>query len=370
MVRECLYCKTKFIINSSQQKFCCVQHKKEYRNIIKKQKRKEKLKKPREYKKVCIKCGKEFIAKTINRLECDYCRGRKNCEYCGKEFQSKDRYRKTCSVECDKKLRNLKTRQTSLKRYGTEYPNQTKEVKDKIRKSQIEHLGNHPSRIPEIMERRKQRNLKKYGVEQTLQVKKIRDQIVKTRKERYGEHMEEITKKSIETCMEKYGFKYGVLSPKCKCISISKENIRISNLLKEQGLENELEFKIENYSYDIHILNTNILIEVDPTYTHNSTNSYKIGDKVKPPKSSRYHYNKSIKARKHNYICIHKYDWQTDEDLIEFIKESNNFSYGIPRLHWYNQNTKEHFLDNSFDKDKMISNGFVEVFDDGLKLLN
>ena len=36
-----------------------------------------------------------------------------------------------------------------------------------------------------------------------------------------------------------------------------------------------------------------------------------------------------------------------------------------PKLHWYNCKTKEHLLDNNFNRNEMIEKGFVEICDDG-----
>ena len=364
MIRKCLLCGKEFKINSSQQKFCCVEHKKEF-------KKKSKVPKERQYILICSKCGKEFISKANNRKECDYCRGRKNCEYCGKEFQSENRRRKTCSVECDKLLRKKKTKQTSLERYGVESPNQTVEKINETKRTFKRKYGGHPSKTKEFIENRKKTCLDKYNVENTLQVKGIREKITKTRRKKYGQHMEKIIEKSRKTCLERYGYEYGIFSENNIIRSISKENVRVGEMLEQNGYEIRYEKPIGNYSYDIEILNKNILIEIDPTYTHNSTNGYYIKAKYKEPKDKYYHYNKTKLALESGYVCIHKFDWVTDVDLLKMIKKIDNsknlFNQDEPKLHWYNKTTNKYLLDNDFDSKDMLHKGYVGIFDDGLQ---
>lgn len=368
MNRSCLLCGKEFKINSSQQKFCCENHKDEFRKI---RKRKDsKGYKKREFNLICSKCGKEFIAKTPNRKDCDYCRGRKKCEYCGKEFQDKNKRRKTCSVECDKALRKKRTIETSLEKYGFESPNKSDKVIEKIRQTNKERYGGHPSRNKDIMKNRRETCLQKYGVENTLQVREIRNKITETRRKKYGEHMELITKKSEETCMKRYGFKYGILSPNNISISsISKENIRISKLLEQNNINISFEKRLRNYSYDLYI-QPNILIEIDPWYTHNSTKPHTIKGRTKDPKDKYYHYNKTKLALENKYICIHKFDWNTDKETLELIKNISNYNFrqGQPRLHWYNPKTKKHLRDfnESYNKQEMTDLGYVEIYDDGI----
>ena len=45
-------------------------------------------------------------------------------------------------------------------------------------------------------------------------------------------------------------------------------NLKFKELLDSLNIECELEYRIENRFYDIHIKNTKLLIEIDPTWTH------------------------------------------------------------------------------------------------------
>jgi len=70
-------------------------------------------------------------------------------------------------------------------------------------------------------------------------------------------------------------------------------------------LNKSREYPIENYIYDFKINNT--LIEINPTYTHNSTNTTWYNNKYIV--ETDYHLTKSQMAWKYGFECIHVWDW-------------------------------------------------------------
>lgn len=65
-----------------------------------------------------------------------------------------------------------------------------------------------------------------------------------------------------------------------------------------------------------------------------------------------------------------------DSDIVEVDNSKANFIYlkesGFeiinqiePQLHYYNGKTKEHIIDTSRDRDELLNDGFVEIFDCG-----
>ena len=80
------------------------------------------------------------------------------------------------------------------------------------------------------------------------------------------------------------------------------------------NIDYEREFPIGSYSYDFKV--KNYLIEIDPYATHNST----WGIRNNPPKSSNYHKQKSDLAKENGYFCIHKFDWDDSQKIIELLK--------------------------------------------------
>ena len=115
--------------------------------------------------------------------------------------------------------------------------------------------------------------------------------------------------KVAKTCLEKYGVSSYILSDDVKV-----QNNRISKtnrLFAEKSDITEFEYNVEGYSYDLK--KDNILIEIDPTITHNTEIPYihltkmctdKDCNKHKPISKS-YHLLKSMCAINNGYRCIH-----------------------------------------------------------------
>lgn len=157
------------------------------------------------------------------------------CKICGKEtqFQNFVRfYQKTCSKECNFKLRSKnmssnerqeKIKKTNLKKYGVEYPMQSsillkqmnnislekygvsnvfqsEIIKEKCKQTKLKKYGDEKFKN---WKKHKQTNLKKYGCEWALSNKEIREKSKNTMKLKYGvEHQsqnENIHKKQMFT---------------------------------------------------------------------------------------------------------------------------------------------------------------------------
>ena len=217
----------------------------------------------------------------------------------------------------------------------------------------------------QIQKQRKEALLEKYGVENTYQLDSSKEKSKQTKLERYGDEnynnckkhtktlysiygvtspalldkskeslmihygvsspmkSKEIKNKVKDTMMKRYGVPYYFLSNR-NGYTISKINKNFSNLLNNSNIENELEFVIDRKSYDLHILNSNILIEINPTYTHNSTLSCWFNNYNKPPLVNTYHIEKTKLALDNGYRCIHIWDWDNIDKIIEILKPKEN----------------------------------------------
>ena len=143
--------------------------------------------------------------------------------------------------------------------------------------------------------------IQKYGVSNTLKLKETQDKITSTN-------------------LELYGVPYYCQTEKCRSAkggnsSLSKPNLAFRQLLINNNIEYDTEYNLYTYSYDFHINNT-MLIEVNPTATHNSTNS-----PFNSPKPYNYHYEKSATARINGYRCIHIWDWDNTDKILFLLKE-------------------------------------------------
>ena len=122
--------------------------------------------------------------------------------------------------------------------------------------------------------------------------------------------------KTIKTNLQKYGVESCYQLPQCRLKgNDSKPNKLFAQLLDQNNIKYEREFPINNRSFDFKV--NNILIEINPSMTHNST--YGIYDNEPLPYD--YHFNKSILAKEHNYRCIHIWDWDNIDKILALLKE-------------------------------------------------
>lgn len=85
---------------------------------------------------------------------------------------------------------------------------------------------------------------------------------------------------------------------------VQYEVIKFSDKLNKLRIANEFEKYVGGKLYDIHIKDSNILIEIDPTYIHN-----RIGNHWDPNGLDKnYHLDKTVIAQKEGYRCIHVFD--------------------------------------------------------------
>lgn len=228
-------------------------------------------------KHVCILCGKEFTPKSGVGLICPDTHYRK-CAVCGKEFivtlHNKDTM--TCSKECQWK----KVKLTCLEKYGVDHP----------MKSRIGQQHFH-----DAME-------KKYGHRHALQVESLRQKQVKTNLERYDSPYYCITQDCIDKQTENSGI-------------ISKTNIRFGEILSREHIPYKMEKRIEAKSFDFELINKNIVIEINPSYTHTVIDTRYEGI------SKYYHRDKSQLAIDHGYRCIHVWDWDDWDKIIDLVKD-------------------------------------------------
>lgn len=230
--------------------------------------------------KICAYCGEWFIpnsgvAKICNKTHY------KNCEICGNQFirtpATDGDGITTCSPECTKE----KLKRNSLKKYGTAHPMQNKEVQARFHASMKS----------------------KYGVEHALQIPgKIKQQ----------------QKAAYITNLKHWGVPYACLTEQCiqsQGRIVSNINIEFTKHLKAYGIPYSLETRIEDKSYDIHLPEQNILIEINPTYTHSIIPTH-----WNTAVTKTYHLEKTQLAEKHGYRCIHVFDWDDWDKVLQLLQ--------------------------------------------------
>ncbi len=176
----------------------------------------------------------------------------------------------------------------------------------------------------EVAKKLKTNTLSLYRALQVYGIKKpktlVQENINKTWQEKYGTTnlnlVPEIMEKREQTCLKKYGAKCYLISQQCQSEfrNNSKPNREFAKLLKARGIEFEREFPIANNSFDFKV--GNILLEVNPYGTHNST----WGLFGKPGKDSKYHFEKSQLAEQNGYRCIHVWDWDDRDKILMLLQ--------------------------------------------------
>jgi hypothetical protein len=122
-------------------------------------------------------------------------------------------YKNISSISIKMKNWNIPTRtseETCMIKYGVKNSFLIEEVKEKIKKTNLEKFGvENPMQNDKIKEKKKQTCLDKYGVEYPIQNDEIKEKAIKNQKNIMNnqEYYTSIDKRK-ETCLEKYGVEY------------------------------------------------------------------------------------------------------------------------------------------------------------------
>lgn len=319
------------------------------------------------YTKVCKLCGKKFEAKSNKATVCkDIHWG--TCSVCGKQYVRKPPYTtETCSLKCGQVNGNLARAKTMLDKYGVTNPMQVDAVKEKARATCISKYGvdnpsrcdaikhkiastfqnqlgvDNPMKCPEIQRRQSDSVRQHYGVSSPLQSKIVMDKLKRTNLIRYGyENVlaspeiqnriqddreqrtgyryvssdPQVISKISKTCQSKYGVAFSCMRPECRSSyrTISKINQQFSERLNQSNIDHTLEFSLGRYSFDFRI--GQVLVEIDPSITHNTRLS------IFPdaePTAVDYHLKKTQLAAENGYQCIHVFDWDNWDKIIQLL---------------------------------------------------
>lgn len=222
--------------------------------------------------------------------------------------------------ETEKEQFNQKRRATCKEKYGNEnYNNSEKAQETLLTKYGVSNV----SQLKEVKEKRKNTNISKYGVDNVSKLPEIVDKITSTKISRYGKKnsfsYDEVLNKVIANFRENSeGINQiqNTVEP-----NLSFKNLLISNGFTVDEAENR-ERAVGKYRYDFCI--DDILIEINPTATHNITFSPFGSDSIK---NSDYHYNKFKNAQEHNYRCISVFDWDDKDKILELLKNEKEKVY-------------------------------------------
>lgn len=240
-----------------------------------------------------------------------------------------------------------KIKSTNKERYGYEFPMKNPSVKQKMIDTSKEKHGGILRQVPEIEKARHAQSLREYGTDYPLQSKEVKNALKAKNLEKYGVEYTSQLDSTKEHCRETMNEKYGVDWP-CQLPQaieangriISKANKEVAEYVNKCGYDTEFEYVIGNRSYDIHIKKSNILIEVDPTYTHNA-----LGENVWGTiRDQYYHIKKSQFAEEKRFRCIHIFDWEDPKKVIKASLPPNQKVYARKcKLEEIDKNTANDF---------------------------
>ena len=264
-----------------------------------------------------------------------------------------------------------KRKQTMLSTYGVENILESDYGKEKFKNTMISKYGvEHALDSNRFKEKVRQTSIEKYGAENYAQTQEYRDRVKQTCLERYGYENQSLTriqdfskvdnwiafKENPETFINIH-FDYDPsISELCKECGVNDTSIgnvinshnlrhrinRMTSSMEFEVLEflkenTHLEMELHNrqlihpYEIDIYIPDLKFGIEIDPTYTHNSS----FPDRTGECKSRNYHKMKTDRCEELGIDLFHLfgYDWVCNKDIIQSmllarLKESYVTIYG------------------------------------------
>lgn len=211
-----------------------------------------------------------------------------------------------------------KSKSTCLQKYGFEYVTQTDEFKKQAKNSSILRYGTeYPMQNEAIAKRQKDSVLKNYGVTNPMKSDVVKAKLCATNNSKYG-YSNVLSDPNMrisisQTIKKRYGVPWYCMSKECilKNKNGSYRNKHFQEKLSSLGITWKAEFCLENKLFDFYLPEYSLLIEVDPSYTHSTIPTH-WGTNV----SYLYHKNKSDIAVKHGYQCVHIFDWDDEEKII------------------------------------------------------
>ena len=175
----------------------------------------------------------------------------------------------------------------------------------------------------QAVEKRKATCMERYGVDNVMHSKQFVDKIANTMLDKYGVNcamkVPKFREKFKDTMIELYGAPYYVMTDEYLSNShfrVSSENKAIGKLFEEAGFKVIYEFKIEDKMYDLLLPDINVVIEIDPSYTHNVIGNHW----TKTGVQENYHKIKTAIAHEHGYRCIHIFDWDDVNKIVSMLK--------------------------------------------------
>lgn len=296
--------------------------------------------------KVCELCGNKFHPKNNTQRYCEADHF-SLCPICGNAVKITDgpNISRCCSTKCATELR----RRTCFERYGVDVISKSDSVRDKLR---VSFLMSADSRKKTCLEKWGVDNPSKHTQIKLKISRRIRSDECKlqtrsTNQKRYGVDFpmqsKSVASKYSETIQNRYGIPYYCMSDACRMSQgdiISSANRKLGKLLSDKGLKYTFEYRIQDKSYDICIPDKNILLEINPTYTHNAVgNHWGCGLPID------YHSSKTQLALDNGFRCIHIWDWDNLDKVMSLLCSKSSVPARKCKIKLIDSNTASEFED-------------------------
>lgn len=244
---------------------------------------------------VCTQCGKTFklSATQLKRVNTD-----PNLNI----FCSKSCSAKYSNAHRDNKTWQAQAKKTKLAKYDDENYNNKEEISKSVKKlyETRDDYGFNSEHYKQVM-------LDKYGVDNIGKSKWMKEHNLETFGTEFYFQSDDY-KNQMESLYNSPDDYYG---------RVSKVNSMIIEYIKSLGVNCYVEKYIKPYYYDIVV--NDVLIEVDPTITHNTQFSIF----SKEPIDKMYHLNKCNTAKEAGYRCIHIFDWDDWQGVVKTLITHN-----------------------------------------------
>lgn len=233
-----------------------------------------------------------------------------------------------------------KCHQTSLKRYGVINPSQSKVVKQKIIQTNIRKYGAcNPMQNSDIKKKSQDTTLKRYGTTNWFQsdarllatitdpTKLAASKVFKENVIKYIQAEYQDNKPTLRMLSDALGVdittvsKYIIDAKAQDYVTYHQSNMEndilvfLRQLLPNEQIITHDRQQINPYELDLYLPGYRVAIECNPTITHNSTFADPWNG---PPKSYRYHKDKSDACEKADIFLFHifGYEWTHKQEII------------------------------------------------------
>lgn len=301
----------------------------------------------------------EGCDKKIN-ISCDYCGCILLKRYCDYVKIMKGVIPKIACRKC----RGQKTKESNLIQYGVENISQLEETKEKKEKTSLKNYGTkYPNQNPEQFRKMNETISKKYGVNNVSKLKEVKEKKKRKSQEKFGTNTplqsSEIIKKIEQTLFEKFGVRHNMMVPEIreKAMNTIEEKYGAKNPFQSDMVKSKIkQSMLKKYGFEYYSQTPDYINQVKQTsqkrygvdhYSQtkqwkekvSSTNLKKYGGIS--PISSEVIKNKMKLTTKNKYG---KEYYSQTEDCKEKIKETSKKKYGV-----------EHPLQSPIIREKIIN---------------